>query len=81
MNFKEGKKDGIWRLYFETPLGTGQGGLKKISIYKNDKHISSKYYDIYNEEISKEDAVINDEEWGGEGWEDNTDFSDLNNSN
>lgn len=77
LNFKEGKKDGVWRLYFKTPLGTGQGGLKKISIYKDDKHISSKYYDLDNEELSKEDA-LNDEEWGGEGWEDDVDFSDWN---
>lgn len=77
LNFKEGKKDGVWRLYFQTPMGTGQGGLKKISIYKDDKHISSKYYDLDNEELSKEDA-LNDEEWGGEGWEDDVDFSSLN---
>jgi len=77
LNFKEGKKDGVWKLYFQTPMGTGQGGLKKISIYKDDKHISSKYYDLDNEDLSKEDA-LNDEEWGGEGWEDDVDFSDWN---
>jgi len=77
LNFKEGKKDGVWRLYFETLMGTGQGALKKISIYKDDKHISSKYYNLDNEELSKEDA-LSDEEWGGEGWEDDADFSDWN---
>jgi hypothetical protein len=71
------KKDGVWRLYFETLMGTGQGALKKISIYKDDKHISSKYYNLDNEDMSKEDA-LSDEEWGGEGWEDDADFSDWN---
>ena len=73
INFKEGKKDGVWNQYFQTPLGSGQGALKKVSIYKNDKHISSIYYDFDNEEITKEDA-LNDEEWGGEGWEQNQEF-------
>jgi antitoxin component YwqK of YwqJK toxin-antitoxin module len=73
INLKEGKKDGVWKQYFENPMGTGQGALKKISIYKDDKHISSKYYDFDNDDMSKEDA-LNDEEWGGEAWEQDTSF-------
>ena len=68
INFNEGKKDGVWKLYFKNSMGTGQGALKKLSIFKEDKHISSTYYDFDNDEISKEEA-LNDEEWGGEGWE------------
>jgi antitoxin component YwqK of YwqJK toxin-antitoxin module len=73
VNLKEGEKDGVWRQYFETPMGTGQGALKKISIYKDDQHISSKYYDFENADITKEEA-LNDEEWGGEAWEQDTSF-------
>ena len=73
INFNEGKKDGVWKLYFKNSMGTGQGALKKLSIFKEDKHISSTYYDFDNDKISKEEA-LNDEEWGGEGWEENESF-------
>ena len=73
INLKEGEKDGVWKQYFATPMGTGQGALKKISIYKDDKHISSKYYNFDNDEITKESA-LNDEEWGGEAWEQDMSF-------
>lgn len=73
--FKEGKKDGVWNQYFKTPMGTGQGALKKVSVYKLDKHVSSVYYDLDNEEISKKDA-LNDDDWGGEVWKQNQSFKD-----
>ena len=72
INFKDGNKDGIWRDYFQRPLG-GQGALKKVSVYKENKHISSKYYDFDGDEVSKEE-VIHDEEWGGEAWEQDQEF-------
>ena len=66
-NYKDGKKDGVWRGYFNPGIFGGQGRLKQVSVYKENKHISSKYYDFDGEEISKEEA-IDDEEWGGEIW-------------
>ena len=51
----------------------GQGALKQVSIYKDDKHISSKYYNFDGEFISKEEA-LEDEEWGGEIWEQDQSF-------
>jgi antitoxin component YwqK of YwqJK toxin-antitoxin module len=72
INFKDGKKDGIWRDYFQRTLG-GQGALKKVSVYKENKHISSKYYDFDGDEVSKKE-VIDDEEWGGEAWEQEQEF-------
>ena len=72
INFKDGKKDGIWRGYFQRTLG-GQGALKKVSVYKENKHISSKYYDFDGDEVSKKE-VIDDEEWGGEAWEQEQEF-------
>ena len=41
----------------------GQGALKQVSFYKDDKHVSSKYYDFDGDEISKKEA-LNDEEMG-----------------
>ena len=73
MHFKNGKKDGVWNQYFETPLGSGQGALKKVSIFRDDIHVSSIYYNISGEEIEKEDA-LNDHEWGNEVWNENSTF-------
>lgn len=73
LNFKEGKKDGVWKGYFDGAFGLGQGALKQVSIYKDDKHISSKYYNFDGEFISKEEA-LEDEEWGGEIWEQDQSF-------
>ena len=73
--FKQGKKDGVWNQYFQTPMGTGQGALKKVSVYKLDEHISSIYYDIDNDEISKEEA-LDDDNWGGEAWSQDQSFKD-----
>tara|TARA_B110000008_G_scaffold226630_1_gene228131 strand:- start:225 stop:1379 length:1155 start_codon:yes stop_codon:yes gene_type:complete len=72
INFIDGKKDGIWRDYFQRPLG-GQGALKKVSVYKKNKHISSKYYDFDGDEVSKEEVIDNDD-WGGEAWEQDQKF-------
>lgn len=72
INFIDGKKDGIWRDYFQRPLG-GQGALKKVSVYKKNKHISSKYYDFDGDEVSKEEVIDNDD-WGGEAWEQDQEF-------
>lgn len=71
--FKQGKKDGVWKEYFQTPLSTGQGSLKKISIFKEDKHVSSIYYNYDFNEITKEEA-LNDEEWGEEAWEEDQSY-------
>ena len=64
-SYKNGKKDGIWRGYFGAGILGGQGRLKQVSVYKENKLISSKYYDFDGEEVDLED-VIDDEEWGGE---------------
>ena len=73
INFKDGKKHGVWNQYFETSLGTGQGPLKKVSVYNNDSHISSIYYNRDHEEIQQKDA-LQDESWGNELWEMNHKF-------
>ena len=73
INFKDGKKHGVWNQYFETSLGTGQGPLKKVSVYNNDSHISSIYYNRDHEEIQQKDA-LQDKSWGNELWEMNHKF-------
>ena len=73
LNFKDGKKDGTWRGYFSGGIMGGQGALKQVSFYKDDKHVSSKYYDFDGDEISKKEA-LNDEEWGEEIWEQDQEF-------
>ena len=73
LNFKDGKKDGVWKGHFDGGFMGGQGALKQVSIYKDDKHISSKYYNVDGEFITKKEA-LEDEEWGGEIWEQDQSF-------
>tara|TARA_B100002052_G_scaffold299118_1_gene335426 strand:- start:2286 stop:3452 length:1167 start_codon:yes stop_codon:yes gene_type:complete len=61
ISYKNGKKDGVWRGYFSGGIFGGQGRLKQVSVYKENKLISSKYYDFEGEEVDLNDV---DDEWG-----------------
>jgi hypothetical protein len=48
--------------YFQSPMCSVQPTFKKLSVYKLDEHISFIYYDIDNDEISKEES-LEDDNW------------------
>ena len=52
-NVKDGKQDGVWKIYVRTEVG--QGNLFTLQVMEADEVVSGKYYDFDNNEITKEE--------------------------